>query len=181
VRFHVGGENVALLAVADGGHVIVIVLRRVVTCGTIPRLIDRAITQTSIGGARLGRTKAAYVAVFGRPSRVDRIERGFSALVYTRLGVTVFIKFGTGVAINTVGRTFRTSAGIGPCSPARALTAAYGTRLRKLVTTGPVALYRLGNLVFRVDRPHRRVGAVTLGRGTLARLIAGNSTDCGAH
>lgn len=140
---------------------------------------NRTITQTSIGGALLGLSRQAYVRTFGTP-RVDLLEGGITALVFTRLGVVVYLRGNAGAAINTSGRTFRTSAGIGPCSPVRALMAAYGAQLRKLPTSGPVSLYRLGSLVFRVDRPRQRVGAVTLGRGSLARLIAGNSIDCGA-
>jgi hypothetical protein len=143
------------------------------------RQSDRTITQRAIGGAPLGWSQKQYVRAFGRPFFLGRLEGGLTRLDFTRLGVEVYLRLGAGVAINTYSRAYRTTAGIGPCSPARALTAAYGRQLRKLLVGAiPIALYRLGNLVFRVDRPHARVGAVTLGTGPLARTVAGNSSDC---
>jgi len=138
---------------------------------------ERSITELAIGGARLGLGAGAYVRVFGKPSRVDRLEDGLTRLVYQKVGVEVYLERGAGVAVNAFGRGFRTSAGVGPCSPAQALKATYGNRLRKLPTSGPVSLYLFGRLVFRVA--DSRVGAVVLGRGALARVIAGNSVDCG--
>ena len=136
-----------------------------------------AITQRAIGGAALGRDRRSYERLLG-PPRVDLLEGGIMALVYTRPGLTVFLRGNAGIAINGYGRPLRTAEGIGPCSRVRDLMAAYRGRLTRLPTTGPVSLYRLGNLVFRVDRARGRVGSVTLGRGPLARLVAGNSIDC---
>jgi hypothetical protein len=144
------------------------------------RRSDRTITQRAIGGAPLGWSQTRYVRAFGRPVRLERLEASLTRLVFTPLDVEVYLRRGTGVAITTYGRAYRTPAGVGPCSTAAALTSAYGGRLSRLPTTGPIALYRLGNLVFRVDRRYGRVEAVTLGRGALARLIAGNSAGCHA-
>jgi hypothetical protein len=141
---------------------------------------SRTITQRSIGGARLALSRQAYVRMFGTP-RVNRLEKDLMSLVFTKRGLEVYLRGNAGVAVSTSSSTFRTSAGIGPCSSVSALRAAYGGQLRELPTpSGPVSLYRLGALVFRIDEPRRRVGAVTLGRGSLARLIAGNAIDCGA-
>jgi hypothetical protein len=144
--------------------------------GRVASAPERSITERAIGGARLGLRSTAYVQLFGAPSRVDRLEGGLTRLSFARTAVEVYLEARVGVAVNTFGSGYRTSAGIGPCSPAGALKSAYGGRLRKLPTSGPVSLYRLGRLVFRVA--DGRVGAVVLGTGALARLIAGNSVDC---
>jgi hypothetical protein len=141
---------------------------------------SRTITQRWIGGAQLALSRQAYVRMFGRP-RVNRLEKDLMSLVFTKPGLEVYLRRNAGVAVSTSSSAFRTSAGVGPCSPVSALKAACGGQLRELRTPGgPVSLYRLGALVFRVDEPRQRVGAVTLGRGSLARLIAGNAIDCGA-
>jgi hypothetical protein len=107
---------------------------------------------------------------------VDHLEGGLTKLAFTKLRVEVYLRAASGVAIHTYSRRFVTAAGIGPCSPARDFNAAFGKQVRKLKSTGPVTLYRFGNLVFRIY--HSRVGAVTLGKGAVAAQVAGNSLDC---
>ena len=79
-------------------------------------------------------------------------------------------------AVTTIGTNYRTSAGVGPCSRAKTLLHAYGHRLSKLPPSGKIVLYRMGDLVFRVDG--RRVRSVSLVGAQLAVLIAGNSRGC---
>src|SRR5438105_15838193 len=87
----------------------------------------RSIEQHSVGGARLGLKKHGYVRAFGRPMRLDRLEGGLTKLVFRR--VDVFLHAGAGVAITTIGRNYKTIAGVGPCSRASTLLHAYGHRL----------------------------------------------------
>jgi hypothetical protein len=136
------------------------------------------ITQTSIGGAGLGEHAKAYRAVFGK-ALTGELQGGYTRLTFEKLGVEVYFRKGkdAGIDINTWGRAFRTPEGVGPCSPAKALFGAYKPQLVRVGGTGPIALYRLGNLVFRVFR--NTVTAVTLGKGKLSTTIAGNSQDCG--
>jgi hypothetical protein len=139
---------------------------------------DRSISQSSIGGARLGLSKQDYVRVYGRPFRVNELGRTLRRLDFPRLRLSVHLRAGKGVVIDASSAAFRTAARIGPCSTAQDLVATYGTRLRRIPRPGPVSLYRLGNLVFRVA--DGRVGAVALGTGGLAATVAGNAPDCGA-
>ena len=136
------------------------------------------ITQTTIGGARLGQHAKAYRTLFGTPL-TGELQGGYTRLTFEKLGVEVYFRKGkdAGIDINTWGRAFRTPEGVGPCSPAKALLAAYQPQLVRVGGTGPIVLYRDGNLVFRVFR--NTVAAVTLGTGKLATMIAGNSQDCG--
>jgi hypothetical protein len=151
-----------------------IVVAAAVVTATAAAGPPRSITQHSIGGARLSVPRQAYVHKFGRPSRVDQLEGGVTALVFTRLAV--FLKGGKGVAVTTSSRAFTTTAGVRPCSREGRLHKAYGSSLHKVRGHGAVVLYRLGNLVFRVF--HRRVGAITVGKGQLALLITRNARDC---
>ncbi len=136
------------------------------------------ISQTSIGGARLGLTTKAYRAIFGRPVLTDRLEEGYTRLTFPKSRVEIYLPSSSnaGVAVSTYGSFFKMASGVGPCSPAADLTRIYGKRLERLSKKGSVTLYRLGNLVFRVFGTH--VTAVTLGRGPLALQVAANSSDC---
>lgn len=137
------------------------------------------ITQRSIGGAALGLARSEYPNALAGPSRLDRLDRALTRLVFPGLGLDVYLEHGKGVALMTYSRAFRTAESVGPCSPVAALRATYGDRLRRLPASGPVSLYRLGSVVFRVAGD--RVGAIAVGTGTLAAQAAGNSIDCGAR
>lgn len=140
---------------------------------------NRTITQRSISGATLGRSRSDYLHALPGATRLDRIDRALNRLVFADLGIDVYLDAGKGTTLLTYDRRFRTAESVGPCSPAAALRHEYGNRLQQLSTTGPVSLYRLGRLVFRVVGD--RVGAIAVGSGALAVAAAGNSIDCGAR
>lgn len=168
-----------LPAVADGQHAIVIVHETAfVSCAMLPRLATR-ITQRSVGLGRLGHSRAEYERAYWPLSRVDRIERSLSVLVFGRAEVSVYMRSGKGLALSTAGREYRTREAVGPCSSFSDLRRAYGKRLRLVLAHRLVRLYTVGDVVFRVAGG--RVGSVTVGKGALARQVAGNSIDCGAR
>jgi hypothetical protein len=140
---------------------------------------NRTITQRSISGATLGLSRPDYMAALPGAARLDRVDRGLNRLVFTDLGIDVYLGAGKGTTLLTYDRRFSTAESVGPCSPVGALRHEYGDRLRQLPTTGPVSLYRLGRLVFRVAGD--RVGAIAVGDGPLAVAAAGNSIDCRAR
>jgi hypothetical protein len=121
-----------------------------------------AIEPSSIAGAKTGLTKSAYKRLLGRPVVVEYLENDYSRLVFTRRKIEVYFhgKSDSGVVVGTWSRAYRTAKGVGPCSTVAALRAAYGTRLARVLVAGSRAGYRLGRLVFAVDRG--RVRAVSL-------------------
>jgi hypothetical protein len=109
-----------------------------------------AITPTTLGGAKVGLTKAAYKRILGKPYRIDYLENDYSRLVFTKRKMDVYFhgKQDAGVVVGTWNPRYKTAQGIGPCSTVRALKAGYGSRLRRVFEgTAPVG-YRLGALVF---------------------------------
>ena len=82
--------------------------------------------------------------------------RGNEILVY--LG-----RSGRGTAIITTDPTYKTTTGIGPCTPVGALTHAYGGVLASESLPGQrqVVAYRVGRLLFTIT-PANKIGAVAL-------------------
>jgi Tol biopolymer transport system component len=134
------------------------------------------ITSRSIGGAALGLRRADYVGALPGRARLNLLGERLARLVFSSLGLDVYLSAGKGVALVAYDSRFRTAKSVGPCSPATALIDTYGDRLQRIPTSGAVTLYRLGTLVFRVA--NARVGAVAVGRGSIAAQAAGNSIDC---
>jgi hypothetical protein len=98
-----------------------------------------AISQTSIGGAKLGLSASAYKQLLGRPvSRVRGTPRNpgqpedWSRLVFSQRKLSVYFIDGLrgGTMVATWNKSYRTAAGIGPCSTVKRLKAVYGTRLK---------------------------------------------------
>ncbi len=101
------------------------------------------ITQTSIAGAKLGLTAAAYNKLFGGPDlAVDQrqgsltqkdkpavVSTGYPTLVFLRQKVAVFFPDGwnsNAKIIVTWNKDYRTATGIGPCSTIAEMKKAYG-------------------------------------------------------
>ena len=93
---------------------------------------------------------------------VEHLENDYSRLVFTGRKVEVYFhgQADAGVVVGTWSRAYRTAKGIGPCASVAALKKAYGARLARVLVGGSPAGYRLGRLVFTVDRG--RVRAVSL-------------------
>lgn len=120
------------------------------------------IEPSSIAGAKTGLTKAAYKLLLGKPVSVEYLENDYSRLYFPRRKMEVYFhgNVNAGVVVGTWNRAYRTAKDIGPCSSVSALRAAYGSRLARVLVGGSLAGYRLGRLVFAVDRG--RVRAVSL-------------------
>jgi hypothetical protein len=136
------------------------------------------ITAGSIVGVKLAMTRAKASSLLHKPVRFDRLEDDYQRLVSSTQKVEVYFRTGTqgAIAVATWNRTFRTDEGIGPCSTVAALKGAYGTRLQPFRQAGKVIAYRLGNLIFTAEST--RVGAIGLGRGTVATYIVLNVPEC---
>ena len=134
-----------------------------------------AISPTSIAGATVGLTHAAYKRILGRPLTVEYLENDYSRLVFTKRQIEVYFhgKVDAGVVVGTWNRAYRMAVGIGPCSTVSALRAAYGQQLVRVLVGGSFAGYRLGRLVFAVDAG--RVRVVSL-KSSAARLFVAIAT-----
>jgi Protein kinase domain len=78
-----------------------------------------SITPTSIAGAKLGLSEAAYVKLFGKPwSRSRQPNSGHRILTFPARGIAVYFKGFTDTAVEIVtwNAAYRTADGIGPCS-----------------------------------------------------------------
>ena len=164
-------STVALLlatAVAIAGYV--------TTGGENPTAGPPAITQTSIGGAVLGKPDAYYMNKFGGYKEFDLTESDppIPGLSFGQQQLAVYFRvtqFRADV-ITTWNRNFRTAAGIGPCSTIAEMKQAYGEAVQpswagtspdgKRVTTWVVGR----NLVFSGSKDLRTISAVALYLGS---------------
>jgi len=116
-----------------------------------------AITQTSIGGASLGGTKAVYTSRFGAYKQLSLTEfpPPIPGVSFGQPQVAVYFKADPkhGDIITTWNRRFRTAAGVGPCSTIAELKRAYGDA----VHPSPHSISPDGN----------RIGAYVVGRNLL--------------
>lgn len=143
----------------------------------VPKL---EISQTAIGGARLGRPQGEYLNLFRRPVERSQLEGGLTRLGLAGLDLEVYFRKGRDAAIGilTWNPAFRTAAGIGPCSRISMLTRVYGARLKPFRFAGRIAAYRLGRLWFTAEEDGR-VGVVQLGTSALPVFVALNAPTCG--
>jgi tRNA A-37 threonylcarbamoyl transferase component Bud32 len=98
-----------------------------------PARATPAITQTSIGGARLGLTKPQYKQLFGLPWREDVMSApGYPVVIFHARKLSVYFdgKTPRGIIVTTWNPAYRTAARVGPCSSLHALKDAYGSRLK---------------------------------------------------
>jgi len=143
---------------------------------------NHSITSRSIGGASLGLTQRDYTKILGRLHFRTPFSGGLTRLEYQKGDLHVFISRATrrGVGLFTAADEFRTSAGVGPCSPVAKLQAAYGDKLKavKSSTTHQVIGYRLGTLIFIATGPQVRSILITTGRVPIQTAL--NGAACGS-
>ncbi len=133
-----------------------------------------AITQTSIAGARLGRTDAAYKKQFGgyREFQLTESDPPIPGLAFGQPEVAVYFRANPERAdiITTWNRRLRTAAGIGPCSTIKEMKEVYGDAVQPSpYGTSPdgktVISWVVGqNLLFSTQN-HKTISVVTLYRG----------------
>jgi hypothetical protein len=140
------------------------------------------ITGSSLAGARLGLKQRDYTRVLGRLHFRTKFAGGLTRLEYAKGDVHVFVSraTGRGVGFFTAAEEYRTSAGIGPCSPVTKLQAAYGSRLRPVrnATSHQIVAYRLGAITFVATGPEVRSVLVSTARVTLQTAL--NGAACGS-
>jgi hypothetical protein len=136
------------------------------------------ITQTQIGKAPLGLTRAQYTHLFGKPAYVTRYGHGMVRLVFANKELAVYLSAkGKGIAVLTSAEEYRTAKRVGPCSPVATLKRAYKGRLVKMRRAGHTVAYRLNRLVFAA--PAGKVGAVMLAGRSFSVTVAVNAGQCG--
>jgi hypothetical protein len=136
-----------------------------------------AITETAITGAKLGLNAAGYDKLFDERGRKDFFALPqFEVDIFGDRGVSVYFdqQVDKGIIVTTWNKSFRTAAGIGPCSTIADAKATYGNRFRPdkhSTINGKVYAYTLGkNLVFAANgkppQPSKYVTAVALYDGS---------------
>jgi hypothetical protein len=140
-----------------------------------------SITSSTIGGAGLGETTAAYTRALGRPF-VTRLGNGTSRLSFKDGTILVYLGSTSrrGIAIVTADAGYRTAKGIQPCSTVGALTRAYGGKLKPQRLPGQtrVTAYRLGQLLFTVTSIGK-IGAIALMPADVPISWVRNGNQCG--
>ena len=185
--------TVAVLAAGAAGSV-----GYVLTRAETPAAVMPAITQTSIAGVELGRTKAFYNQRFGGYKELVLTEWDppIPGLSFGQPEVAIYFRENPRRAdiLTTWNRQHRTAAGIGPCSTIAEMKKAYGEAVQPSPHgTSPdgktVHSYVVGrNLIF-VTQDQRTISAVGLYRGTLpntersdrqgwANFVAAVETPC---
>jgi hypothetical protein len=136
------------------------------------------ITSTSIAGAKIGLSARAYKSLLGRPVATETLVQpeNWSRLVFSKRQVSVYFasRRGRAVIVTTWNKSFKTAAGIGPCSTIAQLKKAYGARVKPSpanTVDGHVYAYIVGkNLLFAANgappHPSKYVTAVALYDGS---------------
>jgi hypothetical protein len=135
-----------------------------------------AVTPTTIAGVRLGLTAASYEKLLGA-HHVENAKGGdlsspgfqqpdgWSRVVFPQRRMNVYFNGGkNAILITTWNKSYRTAAGVGPCSTVAQLKKAYGPRLKpspNATQNGTVYVYTMGKLLF-ADEDQSTVTAVGL-------------------
>ena len=138
------------------------------------------ITTSSIGKGRLGQSRAAYKAVYGKPKPVENLEGGLTRIRYQSSAIEVYFKTGanSGRYIVATKKTYQTSKGVGPCSKASAVKKAYPKVVKVSLAGGEYAYQLSPKLWFEIESG--KVAVVALGEGKNTAWIASNSPACGS-
>jgi hypothetical protein len=148
---------------------------------TASAAVDHRVTTTSIGGAKLGLSAAAYKQLLRSPATLTKYGDKTQRLTFARNELNVYLdRAGHGTAVFTAAEEFRTASGVGPCSPATKLLRAYAGKLVPYRMRGVerVVAYRLGSLTFIVT-PLDRIGAVVLTQKPAMIDEAVSGAQCG--
>jgi hypothetical protein len=139
------------------------------------------ITKKSIGKGKLGQTRSAYRAAYGKPMPVENLEDGLTRLKYQGGAVEVYFKAGTnsGRYIVATSKAYKTAKGVGPCSKGSAVKKAYPGAVKVLLAGKNEYAYRLGTKLW-FDVEFGKVATVALGVGKKTAWIASNSPACGS-
>ena len=150
------------------------------------------ITPTSIAGAALGLREADYKSLFGvgwSTGTFDGPNYPVSLLLRPPRVAVYFPRDGArAIEVTTWQKSFRTSAGVGPCSTIAELKSAYGNALEPSPNNtidGKVYAYTVGHIVFSANgappHPSTRVTSVAIYRGIprgWATYTAMHEPDC---
>lgn len=116
-----------------------------------------AITETAIQGARIGLRSAAYEQLLGKPATSSKPQQpeGWTKIAFPKRQMSVYFPGAKAAVITTWNRSYRTAAGIHPCSTIAQLKKAYGKQLKPSpfnTQHGVVYAYTVGkNLLFATN------------------------------
>lgn len=169
--------------------------------GGTARHVRSQITERAIAGVTLGHPAAYYKKHFGGYRASIASGPNYPTLAFQQPEVAVYFPKAGRPAhiITTWNRSYRTAAGIGPCSTVAAAQHAYGARWKPSShgvvwphAHGIHSAYVVGkNLIFEVGKNGRAIFAVGLYKGgpdaskdgspqSWANYITANETECGA-
>ncbi len=140
------------------------------TNGGSTHRVRAQITEREIDGVPIGGPKQFYEKVLGGYREITLTQSHFPALEFQAPQMTVYFPAPGKPAhiITTWNRSYRTSAGIGPCSTLAQLLHTYGKRATATWagTQGKVHWsYALGNDILFVTQDHKTVADVVLYKG----------------
>jgi hypothetical protein len=136
------------------------------------------INATSIARVELGHSRAKYRALFGRPQAAGVVV-GLVRVRFPNRHVEGFFRPRTDrtVAMLTWDHRDVTLDRIGPCTSFRAFRRAYGDAPPVRIG-GRVVAYRLGRLVFTLDRRRLRIANVMLALPGIPATLALREPTC---
>ena len=167
----------AALVVAAGSAAVVAATRDDAPAPTRPSSVG--ITQTSISGVTLGRSRDAYKQRFGGYRELTLTESNppIPGLVFGQPEVGVYFRANGERAdiITTWNRRLRTAAGVGPCSTIEEMKAAYGDAVQPSpfgTQDGTVTSYVVGRNLLFATQDQRTISAVALYNGSRSNQVS---------
>jgi predicted Ser/Thr protein kinase len=149
--------------------------------GALPLVVRPRITETSIAGATLGHMPPYYKKLLGGWRAQELTEVHYPALAFQQPEIAVYFPGPKKPAhiITTWNRTYRTAAGIGPCSTLDAMKKAYGNRVRTTWSgtqaNGKVHWsWALGRNILFVTQDHKTIANVVLYKGVRVERHGGS-------
>jgi hypothetical protein len=137
------------------------------------------ITPSSIANGKLGQSRAAYKAAYGKPRPAENLEGGLTRLRYQGGAIEVYFQTGGGSGryIVATSKAFKTSKGVRPCVKGSAVKKAYPAAVKVSLAGGNEFAYQVaGKLWFDIEAG--KVATIALGVGKQTAWIASNSPAC---
>jgi hypothetical protein len=137
------------------------------------------ISKSSVGKGKLGQSRAAYKAAYGKPQPVENLEEGLTRLRYQKRAIEVYFATGknSGRYIVATSKSYKTAQGVGPCATSSAVKKAYPSAVKVPLAGANEFAYRLGTTLW-FDIESGKVATIALGVGKQTAWIASNSPAC---
>jgi predicted Ser/Thr protein kinase len=174
----------AAVLAAAGGVLGGVLATRGKAHSTMPLVARPKITERSIAGVTLGHMPPYYEKLLGgwRAEELTRVH--YPSLAFQQPELALYFPDSKKPAhiITTWNRTYRTAAGIGPCSTLDAMKKAYGNRVRTTWSgTSPNGRvhwsWALGKNILFVTQDHKTIANVVLYKGVSVEKHGGSPRD----